>query len=268
MDLNKFKCNMNNYQEHLAIYKNNNKKIFIYDLDEDTVNYNIHESNKYKLNYLITMNEFIRAVKLYKKIYNDIKSLCNSDPDKVNKKTLRVIYITYWLETFRIKQGIYLEKWGAGMDFGKTVDSFCNILSGFCDGFIFHDYEYFLNLSKYFEKNDFIPNELLTDLIFKRVTDDLVFLDDIVDKKGHLIAIKPFVKKYKKKFKNIESSNFYHVYSAGSRLLEIYTHSIYSLKNEIDDYNYENTIQPGMHHVEEEEYEFISDDEEILIRAP
>ena len=57
---------MNNYQQHLAIYKNNNKKIFIYDLD-DTVNYNIHESNKYKLNYLITMNEFIRAVKYTKK---------------------------------------------------------------------------------------------------------------------------------------------------------------------------------------------------------
>lgn len=220
---------MNNSQQHLAIYTTGNKKIFIYDLDEDTTKYNIHESLKYKHNYSITIDEFIRAVKLYKKI-------CNAYADQriLNcKKTLRVIYMTYWLETFRVKQRFYLEKWGAGMDFGKTVDSFCNILSRFCDGFHFCHYEYYLNISKYFEKNDFIPEGLLKYLIFKGLSYDYsndVFLDDIVDENGRLLAKKSFIKKYKKIFPEIRG--------------------------------------PGMHDNEEEEYEFISDNEEILIRAP
>ncbi len=245
---------MNSCTQHLAIYTSGNKKKFIYDVDTDTTEYTYHESLKYHGNYSICIQEFMLAVNLYKKtkLWGPAFGNC--------KKTLKLIYITYWLESYRIKQQFYLEKWGAGMDFGKTIDSFCNILSRFCEGFPVHAYEYYLNLSKSFDKKDFIPKDLLNNLMVRFVSDDYsrdVFLDDIVDENGRLVAKKPFIKKYKKKFKEM-----------GMQV------ELLSFQSELESYLYTNSIcyctdeeEEDIFIGREDEYEFVDSNEEILLTA-
>lgn len=254
MYLNVLKRNMNSFTQHLAIYRSGNKQKFIYDLDTDTTEYTYHESLKYRGNYSICIQEFMLAVNLYKKI---IKYNLQGTDVGTCKNTLKLIYITYWLESYRIKQQFYLEKWGAGMDFGKNTDSFCKILSGFCDGFIFHDYEYYLRLSRsndiydrlIFKKNDFVPQGLLKNLSFKYKSNDYsndVFLNDIIDINGKFLERKPFIKKYKKKFKELG--------------MDLKT---YGFSSQLESYLYKNSIYYNTD--EEEEYEFVDDEEEEIL---
>jgi hypothetical protein len=169
-------------ESHITIYEtlgpnpaNNKKNIFIYNVSNSSIHYDVNEIESLKGNYKICMKELRHAICLYYKASIIAKSINTEN-------VLKLIYIIYWLENYRVKEQYYLKVLNAGIHLGKTKRTFISIMSQLLlkhipdignyniEPLSYDSYNKFLN-SIYdralFEINDFIPCKLLHKLIFR-----------------------------------------------------------------------------------------------------